>query len=225
MSAPMAEAPHHHLASTMWAPMQGQTWLEAAASFLAMWTPMMAVMMAPVLASMLWRYSSALSATGEARLAAPIGVAGAAYLFVWTVLGLLVFPLGAAFAAIELRLAPASQLTSIATGAVVMFAGALQFTPWKARLLACCRDTPVSCVMRATTGSAWRHGLRLGLHCTSCCAGFTVMLLVFGIMDMGAMAVVTAAITAERLAPNGERVAQAIGVVSVLAGLTMIGGS
>jgi predicted metal-binding membrane protein len=41
-------------------------------------------------------------------------------------------------------------------------------------------------------------------------------------MDLRAMAVVTAAITVERLAPAGERVARAIGVVLVAAGLLLI---
>jgi predicted metal-binding membrane protein len=45
------------------------------------------------------------------------------------------------------------------------------------------------------------------------------ILLVIGVMDLRVMAVVTAAITVERLAPVGERVARAIGVVAVGAGL------
>jgi predicted metal-binding membrane protein len=49
-----------------------------------------------------------------------------------------------------------------------------------------------------------------------------VILLVLGVMDLRAMAVVTAAITAERLAPAGERVARAIGAVVVGAGLFLI---
>jgi predicted metal-binding membrane protein len=47
-------------------------------------------------------------------------------------------------------------------------------------------------------------------------------LLVIGTMDVRAMAVVTAAITVERLAPAGERVARAIGVVGVGGGLIAI---
>lgn len=43
-----------------------------------------------------------------------------------------------------------------------------------------------------------------------------------GIMDLRAMAVVTAAITLERLAPSGQRIARAIGVVVVIAGLFML---
>ncbi len=70
--------------------------------------------------------------------------------------------------------------------------------------------------------TAWRHGLRLGLHCGLSCANLTAILLVIGVMDLRAMAVVTAAITAERLAPAGERVAQVIGAVVVGAGLLLI---
>ncbi|HEV8260010.1 MAG TPA: DUF2182 domain-containing protein, partial [Burkholderiales bacterium] len=71
-------------------------------------------------------------------------------------------------------------------------------------------------------GTAWRHGLRLGLHCVHCCAGLTAILLVIGVMDLRAMAVVTAAITVERLAPAGERVARVTGAVAVGAGLFLI---
>jgi predicted metal-binding membrane protein len=41
-------------------------------------------------------------------------------------------------------------------------------------------------------------------------------------MDLYAMAIVTVAVTAERLAPAGERVARAIGAVVVGAGLFLI---
>ena len=72
------------------------------------------------------------------------------------------------------------------------------------------------------TPRAWRHGLRLGLHCSHCCAGLIVILLVIGVMDLRAMAAVTAAITVERLAPAGERIARVIGAVVVVAGLFLI---
>jgi len=41
-------------------------------------------------------------------------------------------------------------------------------------------------------------------------------------MDLRAMAIVTAAITAERLAPASERVAQATGGVVIVAGVLLI---
>ena len=76
--------------------------------------------------------------------------------------------------------------------------------------------------MPADAGTARRHGLRLGLHCSYCCARLTAILLVIGVTDLRAMAVVTAAITVERLAPAGERVARATGAVAVGAGLFLI---
>jgi predicted metal-binding membrane protein len=48
------------------------------------------------------------------------------------------------------------------------------------------------------------------------------ILLVIGVMDLRAMALVAAAITIERLAPAGERVARAIGAVAVGVGLLLI---
>ena len=64
--------------------------------------------------------------------------------------------------------------------------------------------------------------MRLGLHCSCCSAGLTAILLVMGVMDLRVMAVVTTAITAERLAPAGERVARAIGVIAVGAGMLLL---
>jgi len=116
-----------------------------------------------------------------------------------------------------------ARLVPIAAGVVVLIAGGLQFTAWKARQLACCTPVPGSCrTLPADARTAWRHGLRLGLHCCYCCAGMTAILLAVGVMDLRAMAVVAAAITVERLAPAGARVARAIGVLVVGTGLFMI---
>jgi predicted metal-binding membrane protein len=208
--------------SMAWMRMPGQTWLGAAASFLGMWVVMMVAMM-PSLAPMLWRYRQAVGMTDETRLGRLTGLVGLGYFFVWTVFGMAAFPLGVALAAVEMQLPALARAVPIAAGVVVLIAGGLQFTAWKAHHLACCRKAPGrGRTLPADAGTAWRHGLHLGLHCSSCCAGLIAILLVLGIMDLRAMAVVTAAITVERLAPAGERVAQAIGAVVVGAGLFLI---
>jgi predicted metal-binding membrane protein len=131
--------------------------------------------------------------------------------------------LGVALAEIEMQQPELARAAPIAAGMVVLAAGALQFTAWKARHLACCREAPGSGRgLPGNAGSAWRYGLRLGLHCSYCCAGLTAILLVIGVMDLRAMAVVAAVITVERLAPAGERVARAIGTVVIGAGLFLI---
>jgi predicted metal-binding membrane protein len=49
-----------------------------------------------------------------------------------------------------------------------------------------------------------------------------VILLAVGVMDLRAMTIMTAAITLERLARNGERAARVIGVALVGAGSLLI---
>jgi predicted metal-binding membrane protein len=206
-----------------WMRLPGQTWPGAAASFLGMWVVMMAAMMLPSLVPMLWRYREAVGRTGEARLAALTALVGAGYFGVWTAFGMAAFPLGAALTTTEMQLPELARAVPIAVGVVVLVAGALQFTAWKAHHLACCREAPGrDRTLAADAGTAWRYGLGLGLHCAISCAGLTAILLVIGVMDLRAMAVVTAIITAERLAPSGERVARAIGTAVVGTGLFLI---
>ena len=208
--------------SMAWMRMPGQTWPGAAASFLGMWVVMMVAMMLPSLVLMLWRYRQAVGRTGETRLGRLTAFVGVGYFFVWTVVGMSAFPLGVALAAIEMQQLALARAVPIAAGVVVLIAGALQFTAWKARHLACCREASGRPYAVGRAGTAWRHGLRLGLHCSRCCAGLMAILLVIGVMDLRAMAVVAAAIAVERLAPAGERVARAIGAVVVGAGLFLI---
>jgi len=209
--------------SMAWMRMPGQTWPGVAASFLGMWVVMMVAMMMPSLVPMLGRYRQAVSGTGETRLGRLTALVGVGYFFVWTVFGMAVFPLGIALAAVEMQEPALARAVPVAVGGVVLIAGAFQFTAWKARQLACCREAPGrDRTLQADAGTAWRHGLRLGLHCSHCCAGLIAILLVIGFMDLCAMAVVAAAISVERLAPAGERVARATGAVSVGAGLFLI---
>jgi len=209
--------------SMAWMLMPGQTWTGAAAAFVGMWVVMMVAMMLPSLVPMLWRYREAVSRTGTPCLGRLTALVGVGYFFVWTVFGMVAFPVGAALAAIAMEQPALARAVPIAVGVVVLIAGSLQFTAWKARQLACCREAPGRGRTRsADAGAAWRYGLRLGLHCIRCCAGPTAVLLFVGVMDLRAMALATAAITIERLAPAGERVARAIGAVAVAAGLLLI---
>jgi predicted metal-binding membrane protein len=201
--------------STVWMPMPGQTWPGFAASFLAMWVPMMVAMMLPSLAPMLWRYREAVGRSG------PTTLVGGGYFFVWTLFGMAAFLLGVALTTLMMQQPALARSMPIAVGVVVLIAGGYQLTAWKARELASCRAELGT--LPADPGTAWRHGLRLGLHCSRCCVGLMAILLVIGVMDLRVMAAVAAAITIERLAPAAERVARATGVVVVGAGLLLIG--
>jgi predicted metal-binding membrane protein len=200
----------------------GETGLEAAVSFVAMWVVMMVPMMLPSLIPMLRRYRHAVTRTSDTRLARLTAVVSTGYFSVWAAFGIVAFILDGALAWVRPALA---DVLPIAIGVVIATAGAMQFTGWKRRQLACCREAPGARVLEGDAGTAWRHGLRLGLHCSYSCAGAMAILLVVGMMDLRAMALVTLAITVERLAPAGERVARGIGAAVVCGGLLLIVGA
>ena len=189
--------------------------VHGAATFIMMWSTMMMAMMLPSLMPMLLHFRRSITAAAQSD--ALTLLVGLGYFAVWTLAGLL------AFAGSVLLAAHHVTAQAGFVGAVVLIAGALQFSRWKARHLACCRNASSCCSALSTTAwSAWRHGLRLGKHCVHCCLGLTVVLLVVGMMDWRAMALVTIAITVERLAPRGLRVERFVGVVLVAMGVFLI---
>jgi predicted metal-binding membrane protein len=209
--------------SMAWMRMPGQTWPGAAASFLGMWVVMMVAMMLPSLVPMLSRYRDAVDRRGDVRLGRLTAIVAMGYFLVWAVVGMAAYPLGVALASVEMQRPALARAAPVVVGVVVLIAGSLQLTPWKARHLACCREAPArGRTLPADAATAWRHGLRLGRHCAACCAGLTAILLVLGVMDLRAMALVAAAIAVERLAPAGERVARVTGAVFAGAGLVLI---
>ena len=152
--------------SMAWMRMPGQTWAGAAAAFVGMWVVMMVAMMLPSLVPMLWRYRHALRWSGRTRLGSLTALVGAGYFFVWTAFGVAAFPVGVALASLAMRQQALARLVPLLIGVIVLVAGALQFTAWKARHLACCRESPGRCrTLPANASAAWRHGMRLGLHC------------------------------------------------------------
>ena len=210
--------------SMVWMRVPGRSWLEAAAAFLGMWTVMMVAMMLPSLLPMLWRFREAAARAGGAPPGPLTTLAGLGYFILWTAIGMLVYPLGVALAAIEMREPAVARFVPFLSGVVVLAAGALQFSAWKAGQLACCRGTSLTHRLNPPVDAlaAIRHGLRLGLRCAQCCAGPMAVLLALGVMDLRAMGLVSAAITAERVAPAGRRVAQGLGVVMVSAGALLV---
>ena len=134
----------------------------------------------------------------------------------------MIYPIGVAFAELAMRFSAVSRMVPPAAGVVVMIAGALQLTRWKARRLACCQSAVCSKDFSPNYRAAWRHGLRVGARCVYCCAGLNAILLTIGVMDLLAMALVMMAISAERLAKAGEGVARGIGFLVLGIGISLI---
>jgi predicted metal-binding membrane protein len=212
--------------SMAWIRMCGQPWSAAAAAFLGMWVAMTLAMMLPAFAPSLWRYRRAVAGAagptateGGERPSAPTLIAGTVYFLVWTATGAVVYPIGLASAALSTRSPELARAVPLAIAVALLLIGALQFTAWKARRLARCRDFR-GCGSAARIGAAGalRAGLQMGLDCIGCCGSLMSIVLLVGIMDLRAMAVVSAAIALERVAPNARLAAQAIGLASLSVG-------
>jgi len=108
----------------------------------------MAAMMLPSLAPVLGRYRQSVWRTRETCRGRLTTLAGLGYFFVWTLLGLAVFPVGVAMATIEMEQPVVARAVPIAVGLVVLIAGALQFTKWKAHHLTCGREARATSMPR-----------------------------------------------------------------------------
>lgn len=207
----------------MWMRMPGQTWPGAAASFVAMWIAMMVPMMLPTVAPVLWRDREVMAVAGVRHPGVLSAIAGAGYFLVWAIVGAAAFPVGA-IAATALMNEPAlARAAPAMIGVTVTLAGAIQLTSWKTHHLAeCRRESPSDASLPIGGAGAWIHGVQLGLRCVASCGNLMVIPLVTGTMDRRAMVAVGAAIAAERLAPNGERVARVIGVMLGAAGSFLV---
>src|SRR4051812_971851 len=157
------------MSQMVWMRMPGETWLDAGTSFLAVWSVMMVAMMLPSLVPLLWRYREAFGRTGGIRPGRLAALLGLGYFVVWAGFGGVAFPVGTALAAIQMQEPMLARGAPVAGAVVLLLAGALQFPGWKAHPLAYCREAPGGVrTPPATAGTAWRHGLRLGLHCGQC---------------------------------------------------------
>jgi hypothetical protein len=156
--------------SMHWLAMCGRNAPAQMAAWLGMWSTMMVAMMLPAVAPNLWRYRCAAMHAGATHPTALTVCMGVGYLLVWIAMGAVISVLGTTLATGLLERLTLARAAPLAMGAVLMLAGALQCTAWKARQLTHCRHWPASAgVSPAHFRSAWRAGLSLGCHCISSC--------------------------------------------------------
>jgi predicted metal-binding membrane protein len=203
--------------------MPQHTWSGAAAGYLGMWMAVMVPMMLPSLVPMLSRYRRSVRGAEGIRLHGLTALVTVGYFGIWAILGAVAYATNAGVMAGEMRWGTVAQWLPVAAGVVLLVAGGVQLTSWKARRLARCREDPgCGCAPVPGARGAWSHGLRLGVRCSLCCGSLMLALLAIGMMDLVAMFAVTLAISAERLAPAPLRVARVSGVAIVVAGILTI---
>ncbi|GHG76137.1 hypothetical protein GCM10018980_73910 [Streptomyces capoamus] len=180
-------------------------------AYLAMWTLMTAAMMLPATAPVAALYARTVTAHRAPRMA----VFTIAYLLVWGAAGLPAYGLSAGLG--RAAALPPAAGTAVAA-AVFAIGGAYQLMPLKERCLAKCRS-PIALMLRYASYPGPSRDLRAGAHhgafCLGCCWALMLLLTAFGGMNLWAMLVLTAVITAEKLAPAGRLVARAAGITSL----------
>jgi predicted metal-binding membrane protein len=193
-----------------------------AALFLAMWVVMMVAMMFPTAAPMILAFQKVQAAKRQPDDAfASTWVFVTAYLLVWALAGIAAYAgvLVAEIASVRPALGPASAAQF--GGAFLIIAGVYQLTPLKEICLSECRTPIAMTTWHGETASAFRMGLLHGAYCVGCYWLLFAALFPLG-MTVGAMAVVTLMILAEKTLPWPAFASYTAGVALVLYGALVI---
>jgi predicted metal-binding membrane protein len=173
--------------------------------FVVLWVLMMSAMMFPsawpalAVYGLVVRRRDAGGAHQLPRSAAFV----AGYIGAWTAFGLAAFGLLAAARAAGLDTMSSTELTRYAVAPAALAGALYQLAPFKQVCLRHCRG-PLSFFLghwRDGAGGALAMGSRHGAYCVGCCWMLMLVLLALGVMSVTWMAVVSAAIAVEKLAP------------------------
>ena len=184
-----------------------------------MWVVMMVAMMAPSASPMILMFAAVNRRRMEQEAPyVPTGAFLAGYLVVWAM-----FSVGATLGNWGLHQASllssmmGASTSSYLGGALLLMAGAFQWSPLKYACLKQCR-TPMGFLMtswRDGHRGALRMGLEHGTYCLGCCWSLMLLLFVLGIMNLVWIAALAAFVLAEKVAPKGEWVSRVTGVLLV----------
>lgn len=196
----------------------GLTMGMGAALFLAIWIAMMVAMMFPAAAPMVLMFAAIAAGKRQRDQAyTPTWVFVAGYLLLWTLAGLLAYLVAAGLDALAARSMLLSANAGRIGGALLVAAGIYQLSPLKRVCLTTCR-TPTQFLMtswRAGTGGALRMGMKHGAFCLGCCWLLFAILFPLGMMNIAALALLTALIFAEKVLPAGRAVSLTLGAALI----------
>lgn len=196
--------------------------------FVAVWTAGMAAMMFPAISPVVLLYNRLVKdgdsntalvvEGGRGRYSVKMSLFVGCYLAVWALTGLVLL-LG--WSLLLNNAVAATGLSGVIYGAILISAGAYQFSPLKARCLGYC-ESPMSFFMRRWrngTAGAVTMGTYHGLYCLGCCWPYFLIMVALGWMDILWMALFAGIIFGEKMWSRGIWVARAAGVGLVIAGI------
>jgi predicted metal-binding membrane protein len=179
-----------------------------AALFIGLWAVMMVAVMLPSAAPMILTFARVQSSRSDAgRPYVPTWIFTASYLILWAATGLLAYSLALAVEALAQDSPWLTENAARVGGALLVAAGIYQLTPAKDVCLRKCRS-PLSFLTNSWQegyGGALRMGLVHGAYCIGCCWLLFLILFPLGMMNIVAVAVITALILAEKVLPWGQQ--------------------
>jgi predicted metal-binding membrane protein len=119
-----------------------------------------------------------------------------------------------------------SQLLPSIYGALLIIAGAYQFTPLKKMCIGYC-ESPMSFFMRRWkdgTFGAVRMGLWHGMYCLGCCWAYFLLMVALGWMNLLWMGLFAGIIFGEKMWSKGIWVARAAGIGLAITGILIVSG-
>ena len=203
--------------------------LGSAAVFLAVWTVMMAAMMLPAAAPMVFMFAAAQARRRTSSgVAVPTWIFVSGYLLVWAAAGVLVYVLVQAASDLATRLDPPDRSiwAPLALGATLVAAGLYQFTRLKRVCLSHCRSPLAFVAQHWRDGriGALGMGARHGLYCLGCCWALFAVLVAAGVMSLAWMLLLTLVVFVEKLLPGDRPFAAATGICLIALGIAVASG-
>ena len=206
---------------------QVQTW--GAANFVltfAMWSVMMVAMMTPSTAPMILMFAGINRRRQKQQVPyVSTSVFLLGYLVVWAAFSVLATAAQWGLHAVSL-LSPMMVSTSpVLGGTLLLIAGIYQWTPLKHACLSKCRS-PLGFVLNEWREGRWGAflmGLKHGGYCTGCCWSLMALLFVAGVMNLLWVGAIAGFVLLEKVAPAGQRMGQAAGVLMIAGGVVLLG--
>lgn len=190
-----------------------------------MWALMGAAMMLPTAVPALRDYQTvstlAAAAGEEPRPQVALVALTAGYLTIWAGFAAVAAVAQSALASAGLVDAFGRSASGLLTAALLLLAGAWQFTPLKEACLARCQSPLYGFIASWKPGPlpAFRTGLRLGADCLACCWALMGLAFVGGTMSMLWMAAAMVFMTLEKLPEFGRPITRPAGAALIAAGL------
>jgi predicted metal-binding membrane protein len=147
----------------------------------------------------------------------------AGYIGVWLCFAILAAALQAGAARASLLDSGLTSASPLFSGAILIGAGAYQFSSLKHACVTLCRRPSMFFLAQwsSTTSGVFRLGVRQGLYCLGCCFAMMIVMFAVGVMNVVWMAGLGLVMGIEKIT-SSTRFSAAIGIVFVLLGVGVI---